>query len=71
MVRAEAETLERYVRRLHEAGGDEPWQSAADVIERYARLLYGGIGTSEGVEMSASRWLHQRGASGDPSTVAG
>ena len=71
MTRGEAETLEAYVRRLRDASGGGEWQSAGDVIEQYARLLYGGIGRSEGVEDAAARWLKKPGIPGRERTFAG
>ena len=42
-VRTESEPLERFARRLDDAG--EPWSSdVADALARYADLRYGGIG---------------------------
>ncbi|MFW5738894.1 MAG: transglutaminaseTgpA domain-containing protein, partial [Myxococcota bacterium] len=54
LARDPAETLESYAQRIREADG--ALEPAAVLLERYARLIYGGIGSAEALESDVAGW---------------
>lgn len=54
--RPPSETLESYVRRLRGEPRGE-LVAAAEILEQYARLVYGGFGSPDGLESAAVAWL--------------
>ncbi len=58
LARRPSETLEAYGDRLRREGSPAT-EAAASILDAYARLAYGGLGTPSEIEAEAIAWLRQ------------